>query len=173
MTTSDWTFHILAKAIGWLWPLVHLLGLGVCVWAYRRCRKAGYLIVAAYYFLAVCGLVFEPAINRAIREHSHAQSEQGLSPEAQRQYLLELGALNEKYYSTEYSIGATAAQSSLKLPFGPIVLVLGVWFIARREIKGVTEPDAAPNSRPPSQLPSSAEAEASDSQRKPSSGGCG
>jgi hypothetical protein len=35
------------------------------------------------------------------------------------------------------------------------------------------EPDAAPNSRPPSQLPTSAEAQAPDSQRTSSSGGCG
>ena len=37
----------------------------------------------------------------------------------------------------------------------------------------VCEPDAAPNSRLPSQLPSSAEVQTSDSQRTPSSGGCG
>jgi hypothetical protein len=36
-----------------------------------------------------------------------------------------------------------------------------------------TEPDAAPNSRPPSQLPTSPEAQAPDSLRAPSSGGCG
>jgi len=37
----------------------------------------------------------------------------------------------------------------------------------------VCEPDAAPNSRPPSQFPSSPEVQSSDSQRTPSSGGCG
>jgi len=35
------------------------------------------------------------------------------------------------------------------------------------------EQDAAPNSRPPSQFPSSPEAQSSDPQRTPSSGGCG
>ncbi|MBI1175812.1 hypothetical protein GC207_00070 [bacterium] len=39
-------------------------------------------------------------------------------------------------------------------------------------VKGA-EPDAAPNSRPPSQLPLSPEVQSSDSQRTPSSGGCG
>ena len=35
------------------------------------------------------------------------------------------------------------------------------------------EPGAAPNSRPPSQLPTSPEVQSPDSQRTPSSGGCG
>jgi len=35
------------------------------------------------------------------------------------------------------------------------------------------QPDAAPNSRPPSQLPSSSEVQSPDSQRESSSGGCG
>ena len=35
------------------------------------------------------------------------------------------------------------------------------------------EQDTAPNSRPPSQLPPSLEVQSSDSQRTPSSGGCG
>ena len=37
----------------------------------------------------------------------------------------------------------------------------------------MTEADAAPNSRPPSQLPTSPEVQSSDSLRTPSSGGCG
>jgi hypothetical protein len=36
-----------------------------------------------------------------------------------------------------------------------------------------SEQNAAPNSRPPSQLPTSPEIQSSDSQRTPSSGGCG
>jgi len=36
-----------------------------------------------------------------------------------------------------------------------------------------TEQDAAPNSRPPQQLPTSPEAQPSDSQRTSASGGCG
>jgi hypothetical protein len=39
--------------------------------------------------------------------------------------------------------------------------------------KKKAEQDAAPNSRPPSQLPASPEVQSSDSQRTPSSGGCG
>jgi hypothetical protein len=39
--------------------------------------------------------------------------------------------------------------------------------------KEITEPDAPPNSCPPSQLRSPSEAQSSDSLRTPSSGGCG
>jgi hypothetical protein len=42
-----------------------------------------------------------------------------------------------------------------------------------RLLRGRVEQDAAPNSRPPSQLPSSPQVQSSDSQRTPSSGGCG
>lgn len=38
---------------------------------------------------------------------------------------------------------------------------------------GNAEPDASPNSRPPSQFPSSSEIQTPDSLRTPSSGGCG
>ena len=44
---------------------------------------------------------------------------------------------------------------------------------AQETLKRIAEPDAPPNSRPPSQLPGSPEIQSSDSQRTPSSGGCG
>ena len=40
-------------------------------------------------------------------------------------------------------------------------------------IERIAEPGAPPNSRPPSQLPASLEVQSPDSQRTPSSGGCG
>ena len=47
------------------------------------------------------------------------------------------------------------------------------WFLDwQRQLK-ITEPDAAPNSRPPSQLPTSPGIQAPDSLRTPPSGGCG
>lgn len=148
--------------------MVQLFGLGLCAWAYLRCRKSGYLILGAYFFVTAGWLVFGPAINHAIREYSHRRSPEVLSPEAQKQYMAEIAALNEKYYPT-----GRVAQSHVSFPLGPIVLVAGLWVIARREPKKITEQDAAPNSRPPSQLPTSPEVQSSDSQRTSSSGGCG
>jgi hypothetical protein len=45
--------------------------------------------------------------------------------------------------------------------------------ILETSMKRNGEPDAAPNSRQPSRLPASPEVQSSDSQRTPSSGGCG
>jgi hypothetical protein len=53
---------------------------------------------------------------------------------------------------------------------GPLLLATGVLVFEKRK---AGQPDAPPNSRPPSQLPSSPENPSSDSQRTPSSGGCG
>src|ERR1035438_1544412 len=53
-----------------------------------------------------------------------------------------------------------------------IVLAV-VWFVAGQRPKVRAEPAAPPNSRPPSQLPASPQIQSSDSQRTPSSGGCG
>jgi hypothetical protein len=44
---------------------------------------------------------------------------------------------------------------------------------AQETLKRIAEPDAAPNSRQPSQLPPSSEVQTPDSQRTSSSGGCG
>lgn len=56
-------------AFDWLNPAVHILGLGIAVWAYRLCRKNGYLIVAVYFALAVFSLLAMPRINRIIAKH--------------------------------------------------------------------------------------------------------
>lgn len=47
------------------------------------------------------------------------------------------------------------------------------YFDRARRLARRGEQDAPPNSRPPSQLPTSPEVQSSDSQRTPSSGGCG
>jgi hypothetical protein len=47
------------------------------------------------------------------------------------------------------------------------------WFLDWQRQLEITEPDAAPNSRPPCQLPTSPEIQTPDSLRTPPSGGCG
>ena len=56
-------------------------------------------------------------------------------------------------------------------PFTAVVVQIASELESRR--KGKVQSDAAPNSRPPSQFPSSPEVQASDSQRMSSFGGCG
>jgi hypothetical protein len=107
--------------------MVHLIGLLISAWAYRRSRKAGYLLVAAYFFLAVCSLTVVPAINREIVRRWRSQSE--LSPEAREQYRRESMALAQKYYPS----GSPPATIDIDFPLGPITLVAGIWVLAKRE----------------------------------------
>jgi hypothetical protein len=66
-------------------------------------------------------------------------------------------------------------EKELREPFDPdyVRLVQSARDRLRDKEDENSEPDAAPNSRPPSPLPSSPEVQSSDSQRTPSSGGCG
>ena len=157
--------------MGWFNPLLHLFALAVCVWAYRLRRKAGFLIIGLYYFLALSTFMFGPAIKRMVRLHSHPQTE--LSPAIQEEYWRKVGALTERYcpeghdqselsaakqqqYFDEmnalakkyYPAGPPGIPRTIRYDFalGPIVLVLGIWVLARRESRGDTELGGAGNS---------------------------
>src|SRR5690349_9804135 len=69
MTTGDWIFSYAVKAIEWLNPIIYFVGLCIAAWAFLRCRKCGYLVIAAYFALAVFSLVVWPPIGHAIRAH--------------------------------------------------------------------------------------------------------
>jgi hypothetical protein len=159
MTSADWPFYV-SKAVSLLNPLLHLLGLVVCVWAYRFSRKSGYLIIAAYCLMALCTLMFGPAIKRMIRERSDPQQE--ISTSAEEEYRQKVAALTEKYYPGGHAqpeLSAAAQQQYVEdmnalakkyypagppgitrtirydFPLGPIILVLGIWVLARQESK--------------------------------------
>jgi hypothetical protein len=142
MHTPDWAFNIGLKVSHWLNPVVHLVGLALCIWAYRSSRKAGYLLVALYFLLAVCSLTLVPAVNRAIAAR---QPERRLAQEVEHQYIQELGALSEKYYPS----GPPPGRINIPFPLGPIILVLGVWVLAKREPQREAEPIAGGNAAPP------------------------
>jgi hypothetical protein len=131
-------------------PAIHAAGVVVCIWAFMKCRKGGYLLVGSYYFLVVCNLILAPSINQAIQEYQHRRKpERALSKEAQQQYGQELAALHAKYFPESPGPGI---ESRISYPIGPIILLLGVWFLARHESKSVTSPGTDPNSRPSPQL---------------------
>lgn len=141
MTASDWAFYILTRILEWMNPIVHAIGFVVCVWAYRACRKRGYLLVAIYFFLAVGTLIFSPIINRALADRSPSEFE--LSPNEQKQYEEELMELHDKYFPS-----GRASRLDLEFPIGPILLVFGLWLLARRDSKRITEPSDPPNDGP-------------------------
>jgi hypothetical protein len=121
------TFYLL-RSIEWLNPIIYLAGLIICIWAYKNCRKCGYLILAIYFFIVSADLIFGPTIRRALAERSQNKSQ--LSAEAEKQYQQEFLALNQKYFPS----GRTASYK-IGFPLGPIILVAGVWMLAKRDSK--------------------------------------
>jgi hypothetical protein len=118
----------LAKSIEWLNPIVCLIGLVICIWTYKNCRKCGYLVLAIYFFLVTANLIFGPTIHRALASRSH--NEPQLSPEVEKQYQQEFLALNQKYFPS-----GRMATYKIYFPISSIILVAGVWMLAKRDFK--------------------------------------
>ena len=121
--------HYLLKMIDWLNPLAHMLGLAVSIWAYRRSLKRGYLVVALYFALAVFSLLVTPKINRLIAERRSPD----LSEQAQERMHKAVLETMERVEKEEGEIPMGAVTRNVNFPLGPILLVVGLWLIARRE----------------------------------------
>jgi hypothetical protein len=137
MNPIDWFFVNSPKIMHWFELLLYLIGLGVSLWAYRQSRKRGYLLLGLYVFFCICTLSVLPAIGRAIRQRWHSQHE--LSPEAREQFQREYETLYQKYYPSAPS----AMTLKVSFPLGTIILVSGIWVLARRESRGSAEPIGA------------------------------
>jgi hypothetical protein len=84
--------------------------------------------------------VLVPVVNRAIATRWPAQPE--LSREAEQRYRQEMLALNEKYFPS-----GRVMSRKLTLPLDQIILVLGLWMLAKHEARRITKP-CAPNGDP-------------------------
>lgn len=114
--------------VEWLNPAVYFAGLAVAVWAFMRCRKWGYLVVALYFGIILFSLFALPSINRAIRtRHTPDISEQT----QQKVNAAVQEAIERVLEDAGHPV--IAAKHTVHFPFGPILLVVGLWFIARRE----------------------------------------
>ena len=125
MTTGDSIFYYAVKIFEWLNPAVYLVGLGVAAWAFRRCRKWGYLVIAIYFALVAFSLLAMPSIKRALGPNSSAETEQKINAaiqEAIHKVLVEEGLSHRPPESL-----------NMNIPLSPILLVTGLWLVARRE----------------------------------------
>jgi hypothetical protein len=126
MATGNMIYDHAAQAIEWLNPMVYLFGLGIASWAFCRCRKWGYLLVAIYFALAVFSLLAMPSINRAIRAHEapdyDAQTRQKIAAAVQK-VLVEEGRPESIPHGNII----------IHFPFGPILLVAGLWLVVKRD----------------------------------------
>ena len=139
MILADSASDLGIKAVHWLNPLVYLVGVAVGAWAYRLSRKLGYLFVTAYFLLALCSVFIGPALNRMIATLWDTQRQSELSPQAHEQFIKEYSALLQKYYPPGSSAPGTI---NINFPFGPIILVSGLWMLAKRESRRITELEA-------------------------------
>ena len=119
----------LFTAIDWLNPLVHFVGLGVAIWAYCRCRKKGYLVIAAYFVLVLFSLLAMPRINRAIAIQRHHDLDEQIQKEIETEVNEAVDRVLEKHGRSH----AGPLRINIMFPFGPILLVTALWLIARRE----------------------------------------
>ena len=134
------------RIINWLFysehVVVYVIGLAVCVWAYRKHSGTGYLLLAAYFLFQVSALTVLPAIMSAQEKNWYTQHQ--LSPETDKAYSEEVLALHKKYYPSGFP-----PNFSHWVPELPIVLIVGLWLVARREPRKDAEPNAGGNAAPP------------------------
>ena len=128
-TFGEKMLRYMFTAIQWLNPLVHFVGFGIVIWAFRRCRKKGYLVVAAYFILVLFSLLVMPRINRAIAVRRH----QDLDEQIQKEIETEVNEAVDRVLEKHGRSHAGPLRLNIMFPFGPILLVTGLWLIARRE----------------------------------------
>jgi hypothetical protein len=115
MNISDWTSYVLMEAARWLNTAVYLLGLCVAAWAFRRSRKRAYLVVGAYFALVLFAWHVWPPISHAIYVYR--------TP-------VEVQQRDEEQARARHS---TPAPYRINIEIAPMVLVCGLWLLARRE----------------------------------------
>jgi hypothetical protein len=113
----------------WLRTVVYLVGLGIVIWGFFRSRKRGYLVIAIYFALVALWLVFAMPVWRAI----HANDPQDVSEQTrQKMYAAERDAASKVL--AEAGHPPIPVRKNVNFPLGPIVLVIGVWLLAKREM---------------------------------------
>jgi hypothetical protein len=117
MTISDWTFYIAMEAVKWLNTVVYISGFCIAIWAFRRCRKRAYLVIAVYFALVLFAWHVWPSISNAIYvQRTPIEIQQRDEQQARERHS----------YPAPYRINIQIA---------PMVLVCGLWLLARREPK--------------------------------------
>jgi type II secretory pathway component PulM len=115
MSISDWTFYLSMEAARWLNTAVYLLGMCVAVWAFLRCRKRAYLVVGVYFALVLFAWHIWPPISHAIYvQHTPIEVQQRDEQQAREAH-------------------STPAPYRINIQIAPMVLVCGLWLLARRE----------------------------------------
>jgi len=121
------TYYLL-EAIDWLDPIIHVIGLIIAIWAFRKCKKKGYIVIVTYFALATFTLVAMPKINRMIAENK----EPTRSEQTQERIDQEIEAVYQRIFEEE-GVPPMTATRNINFPLGPMLLVAGLWMIAKQE----------------------------------------
>ena len=135
MSSSVWFF---IQALNWLNPVLHLLGLVIAVRAFRHSRNWGYLVVGFYFVLVLFSLLAKPFINRVVSEYRSRDASEALQQKidtAVQQAVKRVLAEEGQRYTPPSTL-------NVHFPLGPIVLVAGLWLIAKREVGALGEVDS-------------------------------
>lgn len=134
MNFGDWTFFISLEMAKWLNTVVYVIGLCIAVWAFRRCRKRAYLVLGAYFALVLFAWHVWPPISHAIYVYRTPIAEQQKANEDFYQATMEVLAKEGHPLPAPYRI---------RIEIAPMVLVFGLWLLAKRE-PVYHRPDTAP-----------------------------
>ena len=108
----------------WLNPIVLLVGLGIAIWAFLRCRKWAYLLFAVYFALAV----LLPPLNRAYGKYQAPH----YSQQTQQEIRVAVDQAVKKVIA-ENGYRPQPVIYAIYFPFGPLFVVIGLWLVARQE----------------------------------------
>ncbi|MCG3150668.1 MAG: hypothetical protein PCFJNLEI_04159 [Verrucomicrobiae bacterium] len=134
--------------IYWTWfnllgVLLSVIAVVVCVWAYRRSRKLGYMLIAAGVLFGVVTMVAFSAIHKARVRAWYAQHQ--LAEDAHKAFMEESNAIAKKYFPA----GNPPTGPSIHFPVGAVLALTGLWLLARAEGKIPAEPDAGGHAAEP------------------------
>jgi hypothetical protein len=125
---GNWMWSLFVEIGNWLQPVVYIMGLGIAAWAFLRCRKPGYLVLGIYFALVVFWLLAGVDVWKAIWDH---QTSDISKQTRQKIELADRQATDQVLKDQSYH--SIPAATHIYFPLGPIVLVAGVWLLARRE----------------------------------------
>jgi hypothetical protein len=127
---AGWSWQLFAAIGEGLPPIVYIAGLAISVWAFIRCRKCGYLVIASYFAVILLSSYIWLPIHRDIEAHRSPDMSDQIQQQidkAQEQAAIEAQAKTGQPF--------ILAHKTIAIPFCPILLVAGLWFLARRETR--------------------------------------
>ena len=129
MTFSDQLYHYAISVIRWIDPLIYILGLWIAIWAFRRCGKKAYLVLAFYFGLVLFSLLVLPHIKRAIYEQRHPPMPDPMQAKMD-QYILD--AIRKFHKKEGYPEIHADLVDKVGINLAPMLLVAGLWLLSKK-----------------------------------------